>query len=126
MYHVNRNNFWPPARTGETTYFHFHINIELVPNLLVTELQEQDFHWRNQLHKLLSFSIKSPNYLIRINKRTYHTKVKLLNAIVRGEEVKIHISQNSRNMTYNNRTRTLETPILIVKFSNDVSFPVII
>ena len=54
----------------------------------------------NQLHRLLNkgFSIKSSNYLTRINKRTYHTKVKLLNAIVRGEEVKIHISQNSRKI----------------------------
>ena len=52
----------------------------------------------------------------------YHTKVKLFNPIVRGEEVKIQKKYN-----------TLDTGIrnvhLIVKFSiglNDVSFPVII
>ena len=66
--------------------------------------------------------IKSLN-LVRNNKETYHTKVKLFNPIVRGEEVKISISKNSRKIWLK---RALETSIVIVKFSNDVSFPVII
>ena len=44
-----------------------------------------------------SFMIKSLN-LVRNNKETYHTKVKLFNPIVRGEEVKISISKNSRKI----------------------------
>ena len=40
---------------------------------------------------------------------------------MRGEDVQIHISKNS-----NDWIRALETPILIVKFSDDGSFPVII
>ena len=63
------------------------------------------------------------NFLVRKppSQIAYHTKVKLLNPFVRGEVVKIH-----KNMTYNDSTRALETSILIVKFSNDVSFSVII
>ena len=44
------------------------------------------------------FSIKSPNYLVRNNKRTYHTNVKLFNPIVRGEEVKIQGKYNLQRL----------------------------
>ena len=53
-----------------------------------------------ELHKLLNkgFSIKSRNYFVGNNKGAYHRIVKLFSPIVHGEEVKIHISKNSRKI----------------------------
>ena len=69
-----------------------------------------------------SFSIKSPNNLVRIDKRTYHTKVKLFNCAWWGVKNSCK-SKFKKNKTYNDCTGALETSILIVKLSNDVSFP---